>query len=206
MRRIWLFLLFSHLFFVCSCSEYKTFENYLIKLYYPVDFREAVIENAPHMLVKLESEETFFSISYWDYNIEKGVDAWSNLIYEQFKNGLPGTDCIFSEKVILNTKNEKLRAIKLLANIQNASSKVGSIAYLFVKNGDLYLATYIQSTIVTQNSTCANVDKLLQGLVLKSEVDVNNSGNFDMSIEEFEDYMLNLYKKTGSPAKVGGMI
>ena len=195
-----LFLLLP--FLIMSCSRSQTFENSLFKLHYPNNYRESDIYNAPHMLIKLESKDALFSISYWEYNIDKDIDAWDDLIFERYKVGLSKSELVFSKKVILNIKNEKLRAIKIFSNIQSDCSVFGNMSYVFIKNGNLYVTAYIQPRTITHNSNSKDFDKILSGLVFNEHIE--DSRNSNKSLEEFENDMLNLYKRTNQtlPMKI----
>ncbi len=189
------FLLFICLF-ISSCSRNLVFEDSLIKLYYSNEYEEAQISNAPHMLVKLESEDAYFSISYWDYELSEDVDAWDDFIYEQYKEGVSDNNLILYERTIVNLKNEEIRAIKIFSNITNERDGIGCVSFIFIKNGALYLATYIQQVILTQNSSSQCIEDVLNGLVLKNKSCAVEEKETSISIDEFENYMLNMFKKT----------
>ena len=63
-------------------------------------------QNAPHMILNIESNNSILTISRWEYDIDESIDVWNDDIYNRYRNGLPGTSCVLSEKVVLQTKYE----------------------------------------------------------------------------------------------------
>ena len=52
-------------------QTYKYFDCGLFSFDYPSVFKTTPIQNAPHMVLKLESDNYIFSASYWDKGFEK---------------------------------------------------------------------------------------------------------------------------------------
>lgn len=180
-------------------TESSCFENDIIQLHYNPKYRESKIQNAPHMLVKLSNDEGVFSISCWDYGIDDGVDVWDDNIYEMYSNNtLTNSDIVMSEKVIINIKNETIHAIKKYENQRVGTNiKLGTITYIFVKNGLLFVSSYNQPKMLSRKSSSKSIDDVLKELVIKN---VQNS----LSVEEFEKQIIDSFKEVNKtlPAKI----
>lgn len=173
----------------CACSSEAVFENAIIKLTYPSTFQETKPQNASHMILKLESENSVLTISRWEYGFDKSVDAWNDEFYDIYRNGMPNTDCVLSEKVVLQTSYETLRAIKIYANIGDSVNEIGSISYLIIKNGDLYVVTFNEPIVLTNQSSSKHIDDILYWLQIKDKAD-SSQEEFPKDIEEFESYVI----------------
>ena len=187
----------------CACSQEKVFENSIIKFSYPAEYTEVKPQNAPHMILNIESNNSIFTISKWEYDIDESIDVWNDNIYNRYRNGLPGTNCVLSEKVILQTKYENLRAIKIYTNLEDNGNKVGSITYLFIKSGNLFVITYNQPMVLTSQSSSKVAEKFLYPLLIKNNAKTSKKEP-SMSIEEFENYIIEKYKDVNKtlPMKV----
>lgn len=185
-----------------AIAELSCFENDIIQLYYNPKYQETKIHYAPHMLVKLSNEEGMFSISCWDYDIDDSVDVWDDNIYSIYSNNpSPNADLVMSEKVKINIKNETIHAIKQYENYKGGLNvKLGSIKYIFVKNGLLFVSSYNQPKVLTRKSSSKPIDEVLKGLVIKKVQLVDNS----LSIEEFEAQIIDSFKEVNKtlPAKI----
>lgn len=177
----------------CACSSGNVFENSIIKFTYPAEFQEIKPQDAPHMILKLESKNKVLTISRWEYGIDKSIDAWNDEVYNNYSNGLSNTNCVLLEKVVLQTKYENLRAIKIYANIGDNINKIGSISYLILKNGDLFVITFNQPIVLTNTYSSKQVEDILYWLQIKDK-DNSSDEEYSMLIEEFETYVLNQFK------------
>ena len=173
----------------CACTSETVFENSIIKLIYPSTFQATKPQDAPHMILKLESETSVLTISRWEYGIDKSMDVWNDEIYDRYRNGLPNTNCVLSEKVTLQTHYETLRAIKTYANIGDRVNEIGSISYLIIKNGDLFVITFNEPIVLTNQSSSKHIDNILYWLLIKDKVD-SSQKELQQSIEEFESYVI----------------
>ena len=187
----------------CACSQEIVFENSIIKFSYPAEYSEVKPQNAPHMIFNIESNNSILTISRWEYDIDESIDVWNDDIYNHYRNGLPGTNCVLSEKVFLQTKYENLRAIKVYTNLEIKEDKIGSITYLFIKNGDLFVITYNQPMVLTSHSSSKQAEKFLYPLLIKNNAKTSKE-ELSMSIEEFENYLIEKYKEVNKtlPMKV----
>lgn len=187
----------------CACSQEIVFENSIIKFSYPAEYSEVKPQNAPHMIFNIESNNSILTISRWEYDIDESIDVWNDDIYNQYRNGMPGTNCVLSEKVFLQTKYENLRAIKIYTNLEIKEDKIGSITYLFIKNGDLFVITYNQPMVLTSHSSSKEAEKFLYPLLIKNNAKTSKEELY-MSIEEFENYVIEKYKEVNKslPMKV----
>lgn len=155
------------------------------------------------MIFNIESNNSILTISRWEYDIDESIDVWNDDIYNQYRNGMPGTNCVLSEKVFLQTKYENLRAIKIYTNLEIKEDKIGSITYLFIKNGDLFVITYNQPMVLTSHSSSKQAEKFLYPLLIKNNAKTSKEELY-MSIEEFENYVIEKYKEVNKslPMKV----
>ena len=152
------------------------------------------------MILKLINDDSAISISRWEYGLDDDVDAWNEDLFTQHRKGLPGTDCILAEKIELQLKNEKLRAIKTYTNLEENGVKVGIISYSVIKNGDFFIVGYIQPKELTKQSSSEIVEKIIMGLTIKEKKSL--SGKY--TVADFESFWLENFKKTNKtlPMKV----
>ena len=188
----------------CACRlNCAVFENSVIKFTYPSEYCEVKPQNAPHMILKLESEKSVLTISRWEYDIDESIDAWNDDVYNRYRDGLPGTNCVLSEKVILQTEYENLKAIKIYLNLEDKVNKIGSIVYVLVKNGDLFIISYNESGVLTRESSSKQTERFLYSLLIK-DTKKSEAQELAMNIEKWENYVINRLKKVNQslPMKV----
>ena len=135
----------------------KSFDCGLLSFEYPSSFKNAPIQQAPHMVLKLESKDYFFSISYWDNEYPDEMTAWDNLIYSLAQNYKIDDGVLVSiTKDMLVTKGGDVKCLKLKFNIQEKVQgydfKMKNLMYIVVNQG------YLCSVLCLK----ANMPKVIQ--------------------------------------------
>ena len=166
------------------------FENSVIKFTYPAKYKDTKIENAPHMIVKLESDDALISISRWDNNIGDDVDAWNDELYNNYNSVL--SDLVLLEKVVLRTKNENFRALKTYINTNENGLDMGFISFTFIKGGDVYVASSLLPRTLTKTSSSKLTEEVLYGLEFKDKKENHQEYK---TVEEFENAYIELMKE-----------
>ena len=87
--------------------------------------------------------------------------------------------------------------------MEDKGDKIGSITYIFIKNGDLFVITYNQPMALTSQSSSKQAESFLYPLLIKNNSKTTNE-ELSMSIEEFENYVIDKYKSANKtlPMKV----
>ena len=157
-----------NLTFVCSLSfsavlnisaqkttTYKS-EKAHFSLSYPSSYQVIPIENAPHMLLHLQSgkgEE--YTISFWDYGIDESYDSWSPEIFqltEMNAKKATGFKLISCKKVMLTMKNQKRRAAEVIHSKTDVLTKKYLVSYQTLWKGNLIQIVYINRGTYTAQS------------------------------------------------------
>ena len=165
------FLSIVFLVFICVSNfvhAQKIFDCDVLSFTYPSSFNIATINNAPNMLLKLESNEYFFSISSWDYNVDESIDIWDDRIYERYKNFCPdGAKLVSIDKIIVDTKSGKKHSLRLKTNAQKNNFKLKTVFYLMLNKGRLFTFTFMSEGVYSKQSSTDYTDNLLKGLYFK---------------------------------------
>ena len=168
MKRFIITILFICVNIIIIAAQ-KTFDCDMLSFTYPSYFKKAIINNAPHMLLKLESDKYFFSISSWKYHIDKSVDIWDDEIYEHYKGYSPGDSKFVSiEKATIKTTIGNEHCLKIKTNSEKNDIKIKTLFYLMINNGNLFSFTFLSEGEYTPQSSTQYTDKIMQGLKFKT--------------------------------------
>lgn len=164
-----LFTLILLIFVYSGLLAQKTFDSGLLSFTYPSYFKNSPINNAPHMMLKLESDKYFFSISSWDYGIDESVDAWDDSIYKSYKGFSPGESKFISiEKALLYTKTGEEHCLKIKTNSCKNEVKLRTLFYLIIKNGYLFTFAFLSDGQYTVKTPTTYTDNIMKGLAFKN--------------------------------------
>lgn len=150
----------------------KSFDCGLLSFEYPSSFKNVPIQQAPHMVLKLESKDYFFSISYWDNEYPDEMTAWDNLIYSLAQNYKIDDGVLVSiTKDMLVTKGGDVKCLKLKFNIQEKVQgydfKMKNLMYIVVNQGYLFMFSFMSEGQYAQSDPTTNYDNIMKGLKLK---------------------------------------
>lgn len=150
-------LIISIVFAVISISAYpQSSKRYYsvdpdFILTYPKEYVEMPIENAPHALLKLGSNNAMFILSYWNYGIDPDIDAWNDELYNGNKmkyERLLGNNLVLISRIILRIEGRDIRALRIIYNedvyveqLKRSITKYNVITQFFHK-GNLYQGFY----------------------------------------------------------------
>ena len=148
----------------------KTFDCGLFSLDYPASFRSIPIQNAPHMVLKIESNDYTASASYWDYDLNSTVSVWDDDIVEHYRNFpmVNGGDLVNITKKLITTKSGSQKCLKIKYNIKaapNASLKM--LQYLFINKGFLFVFSFMSQGKYAHDTPTSYPDKIISGLKFK---------------------------------------
>lgn len=154
------------------------YENDFISFDYSSEYKRADISSAQHMLIKLETDDSFFSISEWNYGLDSDVDAWNDDIYNQYKSmPIKNGKLVTIEKRMIDTKNGREKGLFMLSNITSNGVNLRNANCLFVHRGNLYVASHMSAGEYSSFSPCYDFLDILKGLTLKDERSVSSSSN-----------------------------
>lgn len=169
-----LFLLFVSCFayvFVQAQSD-KIFDCGLFSFEYPNEFKNVPIQNAPHMVLKLESDTYFVSASFWDYGLDSSVSIWDDELVEHYSQiPIENGELVGISKELIQTKSGKQRCLKLKSNVKNTINENYSFKmaqYLMINKGFLFIFTFLSEGKYTKASPTSYPDKILGGLQFKN--------------------------------------
>ena len=177
----------------------KTFDCGLFSFDYPSSFKPIPIQNAPHMVLKLESDSYIFTASYWDKGFDGNVSIWDDEIYDFYKqNPIGEGTLVHITKETVQTKGGAMcRCLKLKTNIyryaQGFDIYMKITTYLMIHNEYLFVFTFTSQGKYTKDSKTVYPDKIMKGLKFKTSQ--NKFSNFD-------DYLLSVVKTLNSQCPV----
>lgn len=153
-----------------SCAQgYKTFDSGLFSFEYPSKFNNERINNSPHMLLKLMSDDCILTIAQWDYNVDESVSIWDDEIYESYKDysPVPNIKNIQTLKSSIKTKQGVTKCLKVLGNMNQNGFTAKVATYLFIHKGFFFIITVTDQGTYSVNSQTTKQDKLLERLEFK---------------------------------------
>lgn len=187
-------------FLIVNGQGYKNFDCGLFSLDYPSIFKSTPIQNAPHMVLKLESDSYFFSASYWDKGLSNDISIWDDDIYELYKqNPIGDGDLINITKETLETKGGPRRCLKLKTNIHRRKQGIDiymkMLSYLLIHDGYLFTFAFTSQGKYTKDSPTTYPDKIMRGLSFKSPQN---------SLSDFDNHLIEIVKKLNAqcPMKI----
>lgn len=173
MRRVFFITIILISVLAINAQTTKTFDCGLLSFEYPSNFKNIPIQQAPHMILKLESQDYFFSISCWEKGYGDDVTAWNDEVYEMYKQFSVENGILISiSKESLPTKGGNVKCLKVLYNInknvQGHELKMKNASYIVINNGYLYVFNFASDGEYHKNSNTTYTDNLLKGLKLKT--------------------------------------
>lgn len=180
MKRV--FAIFLCITFCALSFAQKTFNHELLSFTYPSYFKESPIKNAPHMILKLESEKYLFSISYWNYNLDESIDVWNDDIYNRYKGFIPDKNANFVsiEKVLIKTKNSTEHCLKIKTNTTKNNIKLKTLFYIMKKGSCLFVFTFLSEGSYTTKTSTTYTDNIMKGLLLKNIIKNEHSNTISL--------------------------
>lgn len=169
MKRVLLSVLFI-IVAIVDVGAQGHYENEYIRFDYSSEYKKSGITSAQHMLLKIEDDDSFFSISEFKYGLDSDVDAWNDEIYKQYKS-LPIKDgkLVSIEKKLIDTKDGKEKGLFILSNITANGINLKSASCLFVHRGNLYVLCHMSQGKYLSFSPCKDFIYMLKGLTLKDD-------------------------------------
>ena len=188
------FVFISHL--IAFCQLNKTFDCEFFSLDYPSIFRQSSIQKAPHMLMKLQSEDYIFSASYGDSGLDSSVGIWDDDMYEHYIRLYVSNGTFISiDRETINTKDGLMRCLKLKTNThqrkQGADIHIKILSYLMLYKGYLFVFAFASPGKYTKDSPTSYPDKIMKGLKFKTT-----------SINDFESYLIEAVKKLNAQCPI----
>lgn len=158
----------------------KTFDCGLFTFEYPSTFKTSPIQNAPHMVLKLESDDCVVSISYWDYGLNDDASIWNDEYFERYKQmPIENGSLVDIAKVGVQTKEGFVKCLKLKSNINIRDNDITNytklLTYLAFHNG--YLLVFVFESDgsypipIPEHYPTTYPDEIMKGLTLKSNED-----------------------------------
>lgn len=126
---------------LCSISaQNKTYKNDQARLSftYPAILRQAKINNAPHMLLKLEDGSVEIDLSFWSYGLDPSYSIWDEEFVQMSKENLlrfPGASLVSVDKRNIATQTSNKRCLVLIGNLKKHGSH--TVTYQFLHHGNL---------------------------------------------------------------------
>lgn len=144
-----LILVFVNLLITLPFSQNSTSKLYKSEIgnfsfTYPTYLEQQKINNAPHMLLKLNSDKFSLTISLWEYYFDESISIWDDDIVSNFLNAdksISNSQIEKScEKMYLNIDNKvKVKCLKSIITTNYSQGQtiiVKQITYRFLNNGN----------------------------------------------------------------------
>ncbi len=179
MRKSLLLLLACTFALGCSGAT-KKFDCGLFSLDYPSRYSSTPIQNSPHMVLKITSDDSYFSASYWINDLDTEKSVWDDDIFERYKgiyqnmSSDKSTELVDISKVIVKTKSGEIRCLKMMFNTkmnmsgQMVQCKVVHFTTLF--QGNLFVFGYASEGKYKKGDLTSEPESLLKGLKFKEYV------------------------------------
>lgn len=151
----------------------ETFDCSLFSFEYPKTFKTTSIQNAPHMVLKLESEDYFITASYWDYGIDEDVSIWNDDIFEYYRQmPINDGDLVDISKESIKTGNGLRHCLRIMSNCHKCVDgdiiHMKMLSYLMIHNGYLFNFTFGSEGEYLKGSSTSYPDSIMCGLCIKS--------------------------------------
>lgn len=170
---IYRLLLCLTLLLVSCGSANMNYDNDVLSFTYPVTYKSVSIQDAPHMLLKLESERKNFSISCWDYGYDEDVSIWDDFFYKRYK-AMQTEDrrIVDVSKGEVNIKNGSIRCLRAITEhkeiVNGQVAQVKTLQVLLIYEGRLFICQLTNEIDVSDNKLIKESDDLMVKLELKS--------------------------------------
>lgn len=164
------FFVFSAVF--AKAQGNKTFDCNLLSFEYPSNFVSSPILNAPHMILKVQSEDYIFSISYWETEYSDSITAWNDNIYQEYQSfPVESGELISVNKEMIKAKSGDVKCLKIKCNLrastQGENLRLRTISYIVINNGYKMLFNFASQGEYQKNSPTFLPDKMMKSLSLK---------------------------------------
>ena len=171
----------------------NSFDCGLFSFDYPSTFQTSQIQNAPHMVLKLQSKDYLVSASYWDKGFDSETSIWDEYFVEYYKEVPSNETFVKLDKVTLQTKNGKHKCLRLITNIFMSPTGVRfnmrMIKYMLINDGYLFVFAFGSKGEYSKNSPTSYSDNFMRGLKFKSQTPPSKPG-----LSEIQSYMLQVVK------------
>ena len=179
----------------------KSFECEYFSFEYPQSFKQIPINNAPNMLLKLQSDDYYFSASYINTGISGDLDLWNDEVFEYYSEKLKGSGVIINKaKETLETKSGNYRCMKIMTNLnkrnQGKDVNLRMLSYVMIFNGDLFIFSFMSNGQYIKTSPTTYPQNVMKGIKFKSSL----SSNFDDS--NFKDYLIDVVKSLNAQCPI----
>ena len=164
--------------FALECSgAIKKFDCGLFSLDYPSRYSSTTIQDSPHMVLKITSDDSYFSASYWINDLDTEKSVWDDDIFERYKgiyqnmSSDKSTELVDISKVIVKTKSGEIRCLKMMFNTkmnmsgQMVQCKVVHFTTLF--QGNLFVFGYASEGKYMKGDLTSEPESILKGLKFK---------------------------------------
>lgn len=170
---IYRLLLCLTLLLVSCGSANMNYDNDVLSFSYPVTYKSVSIQDASHMLLKLESERKIFSISCWDYGYDEDVSIWDDFFYKRY-NAMQAEDrrIVDVSRGEVNINNGSIRCLRAITEhkeiVNGQVAQVKTLQVLLIYEGRLFICQLTDDIAVSDEELVKESDNLLAGLKLKS--------------------------------------
>lgn len=149
-------------------AQKQTYSNVKegVSFTYPSKFQKSNIQNASHMLLKLESGNQTIALSKWNYGLDASYTIWNEEIVQLTKENVQrtGASMISIDKRYLNTMQGKKKTLVSIVNMKQYN--LHAVTYQFLYKGNL-LQIVITNSGTYNNALLSTYDGYISGLSLK---------------------------------------
>ena len=202
MRKVFFFIIITLVSVTAiNCQSNQTFDCDLLSFEYPSSFKNIPIQQASHMVLKLESKDYFFSISYWDKGYGDEVNAWNDEVYSMY-NSFPVDNGSLESvtKETISTRGGDIKCLKLKSNtsktVQGRDLRIENVSYIVIENGYLYVFTFMSNGAYSRSNSKTYPDNIMEGLKLKHPTQKNEI------IDDLDDHLLEVVKSLNAQCPV----
>lgn len=133
---------------------------------YPSKFQKSSIQNATHMLLKLESGKQTIVLSKWNYDLDSSYTIWDEEIVKITKENVQrtGASLVSIDKRYVNTAQGKEKVLVSIVNMGRYNMHAAT--YQFLHKGNLWQIVITNSGTYNK-ALLSTYDGYISGLSLK---------------------------------------
>lgn len=175
MKRIILVTLLVFVFGHVCAQNTRNFDCGLFSLDYPSYYQKSPIQNAPHMVLKLEGSSDFVSASYWDKGFTADEDIWDDYYVEMQKHSpVQNGEVVSVTKETLATKGGNVKCLKMLSNTHNQyqgiTVNLKMLTYSIIMDEYLLVFTFCSEGSYNYGQSTSREASFMKGLKLKKSM------------------------------------
>jgi hypothetical protein len=144
------------------------------KFSYPSFYKQEKINNAPHMLAKLVSEQSYITVALWEYDFDENITIWDDDIYGYYleldQSYSNSEDNILCKKINLDIQNGTTKTLKSLITMaseyQEQTIYAKQLTYRIIHRGNYLQFSFFTMDLGHNSSFEKESEDIMRGVKL----------------------------------------